>query len=172
MIEAKAAAQDIVLESEQLNHLVWIHGTSVQVQNPDAIADLVRQGSGTRIEGLENTSFTVHFALPTPMFVSERRLSIRSVILDFITREGASVTAVHVFDGRRPIASFEGLNLPGEHRFERFEIEGHPSFNRGINVSVDVGIGVNGDASPLVEFISAGGEFVTKSGVLVETVEA
>jgi hypothetical protein len=53
MTKAKAATKKIELElvSEQLNHLVWIHGTNVQVQNSDFISTLVRQGSGTRIEG-------------------------------------------------------------------------------------------------------------------------
>ncbi len=172
MTRAKVAAQEFELlsVSEQLNHLVWIHGTSVQVQNANAISTLVRQGSGTRIEGQEGTSITLHFALPTPMFVSERRLSIRSVILDFITRELASVTAVQVWDGRVRIASFEGLSLSGEHRFEKFEIEGHPSFSRGINVSVQVGFAENGGVSTLIDFISVGAEFVTKSGGLIETV--
>lgn len=173
MTKAKVATKKIELElvSGQLNHLVWIHGTNVQVQNSDFISTLVRQGSGTRIEGRKGMSGTVHFALPTPMFVSEGRLSIRSVVLDFISGRGASVTAVHVWDGRRRIASFEGLSLYGEHRFEKFEIEGHPSFSWGINVSVDVVFMVDaGGAALLIDFISAGGEFVRKSGDLVETV--
>lgn len=170
MTKAKAAIRELELVSEQLNHLVWIHGTNVQVQNSDFISTLVRQGPGTRIEGEGGKSGTVHFAIPTPMFVSEGRLSIRSVILDFISGRDARVTAVHVWDGRLRIASFEGLSLYGEHRFEKFEIEGHPSFSWGINVSVDLDFIQRPEGmSPLIEFISAGGEFVRKSGALVET---
>jgi hypothetical protein len=153
--------------SEKLNQLIWIHGTSGQVQDPEGVFSLVRLGSGTRILGKEGRGITMHFALPTPMFVSENRLSIRSVFLDFATKELAKVTAVHVWDGPNRIASFENLNLSGEHRFEKFEIEGHPGFSRGINVSVEIAFAVNHGTSSIIEFMSAGGEFISKSGVVV-----
>lgn len=170
----KAAHEvELILESERFSRLIWIHGTSVQVQDPDAISTLVRLGSGTRIDAQHRRPITVHFALPTPMFISESRLSIRSVILDFITMGFTIVTAVHVWDGRVRIASFEGLGLSGEHRLEQFEIEGHPSVSRGINVSVEVDFRVDVDGGPsFVDFISAGGDFVTKSGGLVKAVSS
>lgn len=145
-----------------LTHAMWIHGTSVQVEWEDRIASIQRSGFHTHIECKPGTYNWFHFAIPTPVIVSDKRLRLDSVMLIFQTA-GADVTVqqVHVHDGRKVplIAIHDGLSLSGDHPFERFSVPGQPEVLWGIDVAVLVGAGVE-SMGHWVEFSAAGGDFI------------
>ncbi len=141
-------------------YAMWIHGTSVQVEYLDRIFSIVRRGFHTRIECKPGTTNWFHFAIPTPVIVSDKRLKLDSVMLTFKTGDQGAVKSIHVRDGRKepPIAIHEGLNLNGDHPFDRFGVPGRPEVLSGIDISILVGAGV--DPERWVEFSAAGGDFI------------
>ena len=120
--------------AEALTSAMWTHGTSVAVQTPCA-AQVTRLGFYTRVDGSGGISCWFHFAIPTTVILSDRRLQIDRVMLNFSTN-GARVTSVHVYDGPTRIAMNDNLNLSGDHGFEPFYVPGRPQVNWGIGVSV------------------------------------
>jgi hypothetical protein len=166
--ESKIVIPSIEFGSEELHHLMWIHGTSLHVENPDRLFSSIR-GFGTRISSSDVTGRIdwVHFAIPTPHIVSDKRLSIRSVFLNFKTVGTGRVDAVHVYNGPFLIAIHNNLNLSGEHFFAKFDVEGHPAVQSGIGVSVGVKFSLNNQTNA-IDFRAAGAEFTFKTGVVIE----
>ena len=101
-----------------------------------------------------------HFAVPTPVIVSGRRLKVGSVMLRFRTGSNdAFVRDVHVYDGERKIAQHNDINLHGDNLFKRFDVPGNPPVQWGLGISIGVGFGVE-PSSHRMEFISAGCDFI------------
>jgi hypothetical protein len=132
-----------------LNHAVWIHGTSIQVEVVrDQPIDVLRQGSGTFLQyrqaGVNNW---FHFAIPTPVIVSDKRLKVDSAMLVFNAGDAAILNDVHVFDGGARISQHNNINLTGDHPFERFNVVDdrgeHPSVSYGIGISVNIIFGID-----------------------------
>ena len=73
-----------------LVHAMWTHGTAIQVEFTDQITGIVRRGFHARIDARPGTNW-FHFAVPTPVIVSDRRLRIDSVMLKFRTGDQATV---------------------------------------------------------------------------------
>jgi hypothetical protein len=141
---------------------MWIHGTSIQVEYTDRIGSIIRRGFHTHIECKPGLANWFHFAIPTPVIVSDGRLKIDSVMLMFKTGSAdVAVKSVHVYDGPNKIASYDydwAHALKGDHPFERFDVPGQPEVLWGIGISVQVGAGVENMAH-WIEFSSAGGDF-------------
>ncbi len=101
-------------------HAMFIHGHSIRVEYPDLMDDTVRKGYYARLKGCEGAENWFHLAIPTPLSVTGSNLGIEpiggsklridSVILRFRT-SGATVTAIHVYDGEKKIVSKNGLSL-------------------------------------------------------------
>jgi hypothetical protein len=152
--------------SQAINHAMWTHGTSVQIEYLQNIRSIFRRGWGTVIEGnhsFPNVGNWFHFAIPTPVIVSDRRLRIRDAMLVFNTGgAGVFVKHVHVWDSNNIIARHDNLNLSGNHPFERFPIPNTPEVRFGIGISVGV-VFSQGDPdrpNPItIEFNSAGVDF-------------
>jgi hypothetical protein len=151
--------------SEELHHMMWIHGTSLHVERPDQLTRLTRRGSGTSIEGAADESNWVHFAIPTTSFASGRRLRIRRVALDFETGNQAVVDQVHVYHGPSKIAS-HAEELSGDQHFALFDVEDHQPVTLPIGISVRVRFlaQVNGNGR-FVDFRGAGAEFISRTDV-------
>lgn len=154
------------IASPTLEATMWTHGTSVQIEYLQNIRSIFRRGWGTVIEGnpsFPNVGNWFHFAIPTPVIVSDKRLRIRDAMLVFKTGGGGVfVKHVHVWDGNNFIAGNDNLNLSGNHPFESFPVPNTPEVRFGIGISVGV-VFSQGDPdrpNPItIEFNSAGVNF-------------
>lgn len=146
-----------------LEKAMWSHGHSMVVEYPDRIASEWRAGFFIRVTGRPGTSNWFHFAIPTPVIVDNDRLRIDSAMLRFRTGSAlADVTNVHIFDGERQIAAYDGLNLsPPNWDFLRFNVPGRPEVFWGIGVTVGVRFDGSTEAQNQMEFASAGVDFLS-----------
>lgn len=141
-------------------HAMWVHGTSIEVEFPDRIADMRRFGFFTRIIGKPNTVNWFHFAIPTPVIVDNDRKEVGPVILRFKTGStNAVVRDVHVYDGEARIAAHDGVNLSGNHFFERFGVAHSPPVLWGLGISIGVRFGTGTALQRSMDFIAAGCDF-------------
>jgi hypothetical protein len=133
-----------------LAHAMWIHGHSMQIENPERLASVWRAGMYIRVEGKPGNATWFHFAIPTPVIVNDHRLRALRVILQFRTSSAdASVRDIHVYN----------VNLSGNVGYRAFDIPGNPEVKLGIGISIGVGFGVE-MMSHQMEFISAGCDFI------------
>lgn len=136
---------------------MWIHGHSTRVEYPDRMTSTVRKGSHIQLNGESGSENWFHIAVPTAVIVDGNRLCVDSVMLRFRTN-GATITAVHVYDGANRIATHNGLSLqPANWAFERFDVPGTPSIRWGLGISFKVEYG--GGRTRRVDVSSAGGDF-------------
>jgi hypothetical protein len=155
------------IEKLRLAHAMWTHGHGVQIEYPDRLALERRYGFFIRLRGKPFTSNWVHFEVPTPVIVDGQRLRVGSVMVRFRTGSGASVHAVHVWDGERRIATYNGLNLSSRvFRTPRFGVPNHPYIRRGLGISFGVKFGDSANLPKnklLVDISSAGCDFIVKT---------
>ena len=159
MINAERAFNYLNLFQTPLIHASWTHGHSVHVERPDLLDENRPFGFYSLIRGKPNTSNWFHFAVPTPVIVSGRRLALDSVMVLFWTDPSVHVHALHVWDANRPLIRYNGLNFSGSHWFERFDVLNN-RVQFGIGVSVGVRFG-GGDDLRRILFGSCGGDFVS-----------
>ncbi|TRT52779.1 MAG: hypothetical protein EWV85_15140 [Microcystis aeruginosa Ma_QC_C_20070703_M131] len=151
----------------KLARAMWVHGHSMQIEYPDRLDLEKRMGFYIQVRGKPFTSNWFHFAIPTPVIVDGTRLLVGSVMIRFRTGPGASVYAVHVYDGETKIAAHDGLNLSPQSGFSwpRFDVPTHPPIRWGLGISIGVrfGDGANLPANKLlVEISSVGCDFAVK----------
>lgn len=165
-----AAAPPVSFET--LNHVMWTHGTSLQLSNDPPIDNLnvFRRREGTHIIVSPGTElFSVFFAIPTPAFVSGNTLRLRSVIIRFTTTSAlVGINQVHINDGPTELAAHVGLHLSGSDRFESFGLPNRRLLTSGIGVEVRIGVNQGPpvpDPSGMQIIIHAiGAEFVFQPG--------
>jgi hypothetical protein len=95
----------------RLAQAMWTHGNGGLVEYPDRMTSIRRIGPALRLTGKPFTTNWIHFQIPTPVIVDQRRLRTDSVLLRFRSGPGASVSAIHVWDGERRLVAQDGLNL-------------------------------------------------------------
>lgn len=88
-----------------LAHALWTHGHSAEIENANDIVSMEQRGYHVRVEGKPSTDNWLHFAVPTPVIVDDVRLRPDTVWFRYKTEGGASVNAVHVWDGDKRIAA-------------------------------------------------------------------
>jgi hypothetical protein len=66
-------------------HAMWVHGTSLQVEVDGNVESIRRYGFYTRVIGKADTTNWYHFAIPTPVIVSGKRLEFARAMLRFVT---------------------------------------------------------------------------------------
>jgi peptidoglycan hydrolase-like protein with peptidoglycan-binding domain len=143
-----------------ISHAMWVHGTSMEVEFPDQIAEMRRFGFFTRIVGKANTTNWFHFAIPTPVIVNDDRKEVGPIILRFRTGSAnAVVRDVHVYDGEARIAAHDGVNLSGDQFFARFGVAHSPPVLWGLGISIGVAFGGGTAAQRRMDFIAAGCDF-------------
>ncbi|MGK7880936.1 MAG: DUF6623 family protein [Crocosphaera sp.] len=155
------------VEKFKLAQAMWVHGHSMEVEYPKRLSLAKRMGFYFQTRGKPFTGNWFHFAIPTPVIVEAQRLRVGSVMIRFRTGPGASVHAVHIYDGERRIAAHNGLNLSPKGRFvsPRFDVPTHPPIRWGLGVSIGVRFGDSANLPPnklLFEISSAGCDFVLK----------
>lgn len=168
------------LEEEILQHVMWVNGTSLHVENPEAFGSVSKKKNGTRITGLiefaELIESFVHFAIPTPSFSSGNRFYIRSIFVIWRTSVTThsrgpfvGVSDVEIWDGHQRITinpPFEITKLSNGYIITKLIINSNHRINFGIGVSFKQTIEV-GDSSNLgwADYVSVGVEFVTRNNV-------
>jgi hypothetical protein len=140
----------------------WIHGHSMQIEFLDRVSSVWRAGYFIRVGGRQNTENWFHFAIPTPVIVSDRRLRAGAVLLRFRTNsDSAFVHAVHIYDGENKLAGHDNLRLsPRTWNLQRFDIPNDPEIRWGIGISIGVRFQGASSTDNVTEFSSAGSEFL------------
>ncbi|MCO6490914.1 MAG: hypothetical protein J5I98_21030 [Phaeodactylibacter sp.] len=144
-----------------ITQAMWIHGHSMQIEYQDRLKSVWRPGFYVRVVGKRDTTNWFHFSIPTTVIVRDKRQMIDSVMLRFRARHTrASVTNVHIYDGERRIATYDGLDLsPRNFDLSRFNVPGKPDVLWGIGISVGVRFAGTNDEQNTLEFSSAGCDF-------------
>jgi hypothetical protein len=95
-------------------HAMWAHGTSLQVEVDGNVESIRRYGFYTRVIGKADTTNWYHFAIPTPVIVSGKRLEFARAMLRFVTGGTNTVVRdVHVYDGSARLIAHQFVNLSG-----------------------------------------------------------
>lgn len=154
--------------SLKLAQAMWVHGHSMQIEYPERLSEQKRMGFYIRTRGNQFTTNWFHFAIPTPVIVDGKRLLVGSVMIRFRTGPGASVHAIHIFDGEIKIAAHDGLNLSPQGHFvwPRFDVPTHPPIKWGLGISIGIKFGDAANLPPnklLVEVSAAGCDFMLKA---------
>jgi hypothetical protein len=120
----------------------WTHGHSLEIEYPNR-GSLARKGFSARWTGRGQDNW-LHLAIPTPVIVNGKRLRVGSVLVRFRTG-GATVKAIHVYDGEKKIAARANLLLkPGQWHVERVDVPGDPEVLWGVGISMLAGAGPDG----------------------------
>ena len=142
----------------------WAHVHEVAVEHPDRLASRRHTGVHASFVGRPGERTWLHFAVPTPVIVRNRRLRVGSVLLRFRRRgPGVRVGSVHVYDGEVRIAAHAGRDpAPGNWHVERYEVGADPEIRWGLGVSVELVFGNDATAAEgrQVDFSSVGCDFL------------
>ena len=145
----------------KIEHAMWIHGTSIQIEYPDRVESVRRAGFYAMTVGKANTSNWFHFAIPTPVIVDSSRKRVGPVILRFRTLSTrAIVRDVHIYDGWSKIASHNNVNLTGNHWFETFATASVPPVRWGLGVSIGVEFKDGSASQRRMDWVAAGCDFL------------
>jgi hypothetical protein len=141
-----------------LTHAMWVHGHQVRVENPERMAQVWRAGFFARLVGRPSTTNWLHLPVPTPVIVDDKRQMVHSALMRLRTGSTrARVTNVHVFDGTRRIAAYDGLSLsPNTFGMERFDVPGRPDVFEGLGITLGVRFDGTTNAENTIEIASAG----------------
>jgi hypothetical protein len=135
-----------------------IHGTIVKPENPPALVDL--KGWGISF-GDQNTSNWFHIPIPTPVILDDARPQLVKVFVLYMAGSSTMITNVHVYDGPRSVAMFDGLSLNGDHHWA-IDASNHWVINPpltilyGLGLSIGVVFGLNFGG---ILFTTAGADF-------------
>lgn len=157
-----------------LAHAMWVHGHSMEVEYPDRLALHQRVGSLVHTIGKPFTSNWYHFAVPSPVIMGGKRSIVGSVMLRFRVGPGASVYAVHIYDGENRIATHDNLNLTpqGNFAFLRFDVPMHPKLQWGLGISIGVKFGDSANLPPAtrlhIDFSAVGCDFMMPAAIIVK----
>lgn len=141
-----------------LAHAMWTHGHSVQVEYP---------GKGTvELKGFSSKYMSsgaalpnwLHFAIPTPVIINDKRVRVGSVLIRLRTGGGGVVKAIHVYDGEKKLTEKNNLNLkPKQWDVPRVDVSGTPEVMWGVGISILVDFSAD---DRWVEFSAVGCDFL------------
>ncbi len=141
-----------------LAHAMWTHGTTIQVEYPQK-GTVERKGFSAKYKspGAARPNW-LHFAIPTPVIVNDKRLRVGSVLVRFRCGGGAVVKAIHIYDGEKKIVGNDNLNLrPRQWHVERVDVPLDPEILWGLGISILVDFGPD---DRWIEFSAAGCDFL------------
>lgn len=146
------------------HHALWVHGHSAKIEYPDRVDSIEYKGNSVRIQGRPSTRNWVHFAVPTPVIVDDRRMQPTGILFRYKNSGSGSVVAVHVYDGENQIATdespWETASLTVDNSWTYFilgfDLTQRLSVEWGIGISIQIRFGRGGGE---VEFEAAGCDF-------------
>ncbi len=155
------------LGSANVVEVTGVHGTSVAIENPAQVRNVIRRGPHAEIHG-HNASAWFHFAPPSLSRAADKGLRLHSVLVRARTEAQTAIRELHVWDGntfrQRHRLDLRGSG-PGAHEWDlRLGVARKPLVSRAIGISVNVDFIDAG--SRQVNFISAGCEFVSEESVI------
>lgn len=124
-----------------LTRAMWTHGHAVRIEHPDRLSSVWRAGFFVRMLGKPSQNVWVHYAIPTPVIVTDNRLSVGSVMIRYRTvpENDSWIAAVHVYDGERKIASHDDLSEQArDWAFRRYDVPDNPDVRWGIGISINI----------------------------------
>jgi hypothetical protein len=158
-IASRASAQ-VAVGGSTLALGSWVHGLSVQPEDPSRIASLVRRGFQAQLRTYGQT--WIHFAIPTPAIQSGARLRLHRVMVLWDTDRvsytsppqpiGARMLAVHVWDADNKVAEFGEVQTIGQflpsgvyERANPFYIPNTPYvyYGTGVSILIDAPVSIN-----------------------------
>lgn len=143
-------------------HAMWAHGNELHVEINGNIESIRHYGFYIRVVGKADTTNWYHFAIPTPVIVSGKRLVFARAMLRFVTGgTSAVVRDVHVFDGTARLIAHQFVNLSGSQPFAVFGVPHKPPVFWGAGISIGVRTGAGTATQRRMDFISAGIDFIT-----------
>lgn len=131
---------------EKIAHEMWVHGSSVAIQDPGVIEWAYRTGKATHIKGKPHSSVWLHFAIPTPVIIDGNRLRVGKVLLRFKT-EGYHyidhyqahnwANEVHVWDGDNKFALWDKEKIKPSDDFELPALMGISQVLHSLRLRID-----------------------------------
>lgn len=121
-------------------HAMWTHGHSVTIEQFGSIQAVNYLGFIAELVGKPNHYVWVHYAIPTPVIVSDKRLKADKVLIRYRTEPGDNthVTNVHVYDAEKQIGAFGGLGPSTAFVTSESNIDHKPEVFWGIGVSIRI----------------------------------
>ena len=146
----------------KLTAALWEHGNVVQCEAPERLKGSMYLGWGSEFSGRPSSTNWFHLPVTTPAVKDAARPVLGKVFVLYETTGSARITAVHLYDGKEEIRSFDGLGLAGAHRgaidaANCFYVTPPVTVSYGLGVSVCVDFGTSADSS--ISFASAGADF-------------
>jgi hypothetical protein len=163
-------ARPPIFEPSRLN-AVWVHGTTVEAEDPGALDGISRRGVGSLFIGRakprgrlpETTWF--HISIPAPVIINDVRPTLEKVFV-FYRTNGAKIKSVHLYDGPKKIKAFDGLDFKGDLGYgiapENTWALARPVeilFGLGISIGVQFDIGIDKPIPKDILFTAAGADF-------------
>ncbi|MCG6186554.1 DUF6623 family protein [Maribellus maritimus] len=191
-ITQKGKLSSRLVSPPQLKYAAWAHGVSAQVERPnflighrlgvctiddgDAWLGILRQGDGAKFYGEKDTNNWFHIALHSPVILNGTRLKLSKIFVLFRCAVashhedperwyGTKIHSVHVWDGANRIKTYDNLELSGEHKtikenVNQFILEPAIPVYYGISISVGVSFFGKYISYNKIKFYAAGGDFV------------
>lgn len=146
----------------------WIHGTSFQAEDQNAINGIIRFGWGAVFRGKPGSFTWFHVAVPTPVITDNIRIALEKIFIFYKTTH-AVIKSVHVYDGPTKFRSFDNLSLSGDRSTgivaqNTWTITPNVEMKWGLGFSVGVqfSVGIDSPITPELLFTTAGADFRVK----------
>lgn len=156
-----------MVQIHQRRYRNWVHGSDVNVENPDEIEELNRDGSGTSVSQNIETSNSFHFAIPTPTEINNvPTVEVEEVYLH-ARLTGTTIDRVTVHEGEVQIFDMD-VNIQDIEKpvtiNQTFDVR-DDRIQSAINLGVEVDFTQTPDIDdpnlddPTIKFISGGAQF-------------
>jgi len=143
----------------------WVHGTSVQLEEPATIESVSRFGWGSTFRGKPGKFAWSHVSVPVPVLVDDVRSMVEKVFVLY-RANGATIKSVHAYDGPRKIREFNGLILTDDQSGGItpknnwvLDPPAELAFGLGISIGVQYSIGFDSRVTTEITFTTAGADF-------------
>jgi hypothetical protein len=155
----------------------WVHGTSVEVEDPGSINGVTRFGWGADFRGKAGKFAWFHISFATPVIIDDVRPTLEKVFV-FYKTTAADIRNVHIYDGPRKIRAFDGLSLEGDRSGGILPTNTWAitpaatlAFGLGISIGVQFHIGFDTQINTGILFTTAGADFRRKQPQAVIQIE-
>ncbi len=153
-----------------IQRAVWVHGTSVRAERPEALAREERMGWGSSFYLKPGTDTWFHVSIPTPVIIDDKRPKLTRLFILFRTTKtpttfsGSVIGAVHVYDGAHRVRTLDG-SRSGSHE-KAIDTENTWTIDPPLVIHSGLGLSINasmpqvlGEASEAVFFSTVGADF-------------
>ena len=142
---------------ERLAYAAWTNSHTAFVEAPERLVSEQAIGAYTRYTGQSGSENQLHIAIPTPVIIAERRISVGSALIRYRLGEGARITRVWLYDGERQLAVFPPAEATaGEWRLDRFHVATEPEIYWGVSITLELSFAASG----YLDFAAAGTDFI------------